>query len=104
MPASTTKGGIAQSERQALCDLLEDKGPLAPTLCEGWTTADLAAHLFVREYQPWYGIGILLPPLAGLTSRGMDDAKRQLGYGKLIEKVRSGPPGLFKTFDAQMNL
>ena len=45
-------GSIAQSERQALCSLLEDRGPLAPTLCEGWTTADLAAHLYVRERKP----------------------------------------------------
>jgi uncharacterized protein (TIGR03085 family) len=37
-------------ERMALCDLLLELGPDAPTLCEGWTTADLAAHLVLREH------------------------------------------------------
>jgi hypothetical protein len=36
---------IDERERQTLCDLLADLGPDAPTLCEGWTTLDLAAHL-----------------------------------------------------------
>lgn len=99
-----SNGSPARSERLALCALLEDKGPLAPTLCEGWATADLAAHLFIRENRPWYGIGILVQPLAGLTTRGMDDAKRELGFPKLIERIRSGPPGPLKAFDAQMNL
>jgi uncharacterized protein (TIGR03085 family) len=94
----------AQSERLLLCGLLEDKGPLAPTLCEGWTTADLAAHLFIRENRPWYGIGILVKPLSGLTEKGMEEAKRSFGYTKLIDKVRSGPPGPLKALDEQMNL
>jgi uncharacterized protein (TIGR03085 family) len=37
-------------ERRDLCDLLLELGPDAPTLCEGWTTADLAAHLVLREH------------------------------------------------------
>jgi uncharacterized protein (TIGR03085 family) len=37
-------------ERRQICDLLLLVGPDAPTLCEGWTTADLAAHLFLREH------------------------------------------------------
>ena len=32
----------AQIERQELCDLFESVGPDHPTLCEGWTAADLA--------------------------------------------------------------
>jgi uncharacterized protein (TIGR03085 family) len=95
---------LARSERLALCELLEDKGPLAPTLCEGWATADLAAHLFIRENRPWYGAGILIKSLASLTERGMDEAKRQLGYEGLVRKIRSGPPGPLKVLDAQMNL
>ena len=39
----------AQIERQELCDLFESVGPDHPTLCEGWTAADLAAHLVLRE-------------------------------------------------------
>jgi uncharacterized protein (TIGR03085 family) len=41
---------IDARERRELCDLLETLGPDAPTLCEGWTTADLAAHLVLREH------------------------------------------------------
>ncbi|MHB1988990.1 MAG: TIGR03085 family metal-binding protein [Acidimicrobiales bacterium] len=94
---------VAQRERLALCALLEDKGPLAPTLCDGWTTADLAAHVFVRESRPWAGAGILVPALAGITERSMDEAKRSLGYKGLLARVRSGPPSLLKPFDAQVN-
>ena len=40
---------LAQQERTTLCDLLLECGPNTPTLCEGWSTADLAAHLVARE-------------------------------------------------------
>ena len=36
---------MAQRERQQLADLMASVGPDAPTLCEGWTVRDLAAHL-----------------------------------------------------------
>ena len=42
----------SQEERLALCALLDKSGPDAPTLCEGWTTGDLAAHLVLREHRP----------------------------------------------------
>lgn len=44
---------LARAERAALCDLLVEVGPQAPTLCEGWTARDLAVHLVVRERRPW---------------------------------------------------
>jgi uncharacterized protein (TIGR03085 family) len=43
----------ARQERRALADLLLEVGPDEPTLCEGWTTRDLAAHLVVRERRPF---------------------------------------------------
>lgn len=94
---------IAQSERQALCNLLEELGPLAPTLCEGWTTSDLAAHLVVRERRPLASPGILLPVFAEVTRRAMERAKAQLGYGGLIRCVRGGPPYPLRLVDVQMN-
>lgn len=94
---------LAQSERQALCNLLEDRGPLAPTLCEGWTTSDLAAHLFVRESRPLSSAGILFAPLAPMTEHAMETAKREFGYGGLITRLRSGPPLPMRLIDAQMN-
>ena len=30
----------SREERRALCALLDETGPDAPTLCEGWTTGD----------------------------------------------------------------
>ena len=42
----------ARAERDALCDLFLEVGPDVPTLCEGWTARDLAAHLVVRERRP----------------------------------------------------
>jgi len=95
---------LAQSERQSLCNLLEERGPLAPTLCEGWTTSDLAAHLFVRESRPAASPGILLPPFAHITQREMEKAKRELGYGGLITRIRSGPPFPMRLLDAQVNV
>ena len=36
-------------ERIKLCDLFDELGPSAPTLIEGWTAHDLAAHIVLRE-------------------------------------------------------
>jgi uncharacterized protein (TIGR03085 family) len=85
---------IAQSERAALADLFQALGPDAPTLCAGWTTADLAAHLVVRERRPDSLPGIRLGALAGYTDRLRVGALRERGYERLIEELRSGPPRL----------
>jgi uncharacterized protein (TIGR03085 family) len=79
-------------ERRELCDLFEELGPEAPTLCEGWTTTDLAAHLVVRERRPTGGPGILLGgPFARHTEQLMaKEAAR--GYRTLVDRVRNGPP------------
>ncbi len=80
-------------ERAELCDLFDELGPDAPTLCEGWTTADLAAHLVVRERDPRSTPGILLGGgrMADYTERLMARAKAR-GYEWLIGRIRSGPP------------
>ncbi|MFG1923779.1 TIGR03085 family metal-binding protein [Cryptosporangium sp. NPDC048952] len=83
---------IAQTERAALADLFEALGPDAPTLCEGWTTADLAAHLVVRERRPDSLPGIRLGAFAGYTDRVRLGALRSRGYERLIAELRSGPP------------
>ena len=44
--------GLAQLERQRLSSTLTRVGPDAPTLCEGWRTRDLAAHIVLRERRP----------------------------------------------------
>jgi uncharacterized protein (TIGR03085 family) len=82
-------------ERVQLCARFEELGPDAPTLCEGWTTFDLAAHLVVRERNPLSGPGIVLgdriKPAADLTERLMAREKRK-GYARVVERVRNGPP------------
>ena len=66
-------------ERLALCDLLLELGPDAPTLCEGWTTADLAAHLVLREhFRRWSD-----------AQRAEEKAK---GFPALVARLRAGAP------------
>ena len=62
-----------RSERDALCDLLIEKGPDAPTLCGDWTTRDLAAHLHIRENRPDAAVGIVIGPLARWTAKVQAD-------------------------------
>jgi len=83
----------ARAERQALCDLLAQVGPDAPTLCDGWTTADLAAHLVVRETRPDAAAGILFARFAPHGDRVRDEVART-EWTRLVERVRSGPPRL----------
>jgi uncharacterized protein (TIGR03085 family) len=78
-------------ERRELCDLLEELGPDVPTLCEGWATADLAAHLVVRERHPTAAGGILVPALERRTEQFMAREKEG-GYARLVDRVRNGPP------------
>jgi uncharacterized protein (TIGR03085 family) len=82
-------------ERVQLCARFDELGPDAPTLCEGWTTFDLAAHLVVRERNPIAGPGILLgdkvPALGRVTESTMEREKAK-GYDRVVERVRSGPP------------
>jgi uncharacterized protein (TIGR03085 family) len=85
--------------------VLTESGQVAPTLCEGWLTRDLAAHLFVRERRPVAMPGILLGgPLGELTAGSMASALRRHGYAGLVAKVRSGPPLLWRPLDDIVNL
>lgn len=81
---------FAQMERQALADLFLAVGPDAPTVNEGWTTRDLAAHLVVRERRPDAGPGIWLPVLRGYSERvRLRLAARP--FPELVEMVRQPP-------------
>ena len=71
---------------------MDTVGPDAPTLCAGWTTYDLAAHLVLREGAPLAVAGMAFPPLERLTDRGMEGLKRKVGYPELVDRVRQGPP------------
>lgn len=84
---------LAQHERAALADLLDELGPEAPTLCEGWATRDLAAHLVIRESRPDASLGLVVSPLSGWTQHVQDRAATG-DYSALVQKVRLGPPTL----------
>src|SRR5579884_3787662 len=98
----------SRDERRALCGLLHDTGPDAPTLCEGWATRDLAAHLVLREYRPDAGAGMLGGPLAGYTARAQRRLTERTPYPRLVEMIRGGPPRLsvfgLPGVDARANL
>lgn len=94
---------LAQQERQTLCDLFVERGPDAPTLCEGWRTADLAAHLVVRERRPDSGPGLIWRPLAGYTEKVRRAARDRGTWDELVATVRRGPPFLLRPFDGAMN-
>jgi len=84
----------AQEERAALADLLAETGPEGPTLCEGWQTRDLAAHLVLRERRPDAAAGVMGGPLAGYTARVQRQYLDKYSYPELIALFKSGPPAL----------
>jgi uncharacterized protein (TIGR03085 family) len=84
-------------ERAALCDTFEKFGPDAPTLCEGWLTLDLAAHLVAREARSDAALGLVLPgPFKQHLQHVMDKYKAR-GYDPLVAMLRTGPPWMHRT-------
>ncbi|MFF4538659.1 TIGR03085 family metal-binding protein [Streptomyces aureus] len=81
----------AKRERLLLADLLEAVGPEAPTLCEGWTTRDLAAHVVVRERRLDAAGGVVVKQLASRLERVMTEFAEK-PYEELIQLLRTGPP------------
>lgn len=88
-----TRTNVAARLRRTLCDVFDEVGPDAPTLCEGWTTRDLAAHLVVRETRPDAAAGILIKSAAAYGDR-VRDKTRSRPWAELVDTVRSGPPRL----------
>ena len=82
---------FAKRERLLLADLLETAGPDAPTLCEGWRTRDLAAHVVVRERRADAAGGIMIKQLAPRLERVMTEFAAK-PYEELIQLIRTGPP------------
>ena len=97
---------IAQRERAALVATMRELDPDAPTLCEGWTARDLAAHLVVRERRLDAAPGILIPALADYTERVQDSVAESTDWNALVDQVASGPPlySPFKLLDPIANV
>lgn len=97
---------IAQRERAALVETLREAGPDASTLCDGWTTRDLTAHLVLRERRLDATPGILVRPLAAYTARVQRQIAESTDWDELVAKVAKGPPVFspFKLLDALVNV
>jgi uncharacterized protein (TIGR03085 family) len=95
----------AHGERSALCDLFDLVGPDAPTLCAGWTTYDLAAHLVVRESRPDAALGIALSPFAGYTASVQRGLKARHPYPEVVRMARRprGHYGALPFLDSAVN-
>ncbi|WP_300018960.1 TIGR03085 family metal-binding protein [Pseudonocardia sp.] len=82
---------LATEERAAICDEFDRAGPDRPTLCGGWNTRDLLAHLLVRERKPWAAPGILLAALAPVTEHAMA-SYAGTDWGVMVDELRAGAP------------
>jgi len=82
---------LAVDERAAICDEFERAGPDRATLCEGWNSRDLLAHLLVRERQPWAAPGIMISALAPITEKAMA-AYADTAWPNMVDELRKGPP------------
>jgi uncharacterized protein (TIGR03085 family) len=90
--AAPGDGPLDARERSELCDLFLAVGPDAPTLCEGWSTLDLAAHLVIREHDPRSGLAILGGERFAKLEHSLMDNARSQGYERLVDRLRAGPP------------
>jgi uncharacterized protein (TIGR03085 family) len=81
----------AAIRRSELVAALEAVPPSAPTLCEGWTATDLAAHVVARERRPDSTPGLVVPALAGWTDRVRSGYARR-PYPDLLRLIATGPP------------
>ena len=69
-----------------------------PTLLDGWTAHDLAAHLVLREHDPVAGPCLVLPgPFERFAERRRVRLAQRKDFTWLVGRIRSGPPiGFFR--------
>ena len=103
---------FVEPSREVLAETLLAAGPDATTLCAGWRTRDLAAHLYLRERKVAVGLGLIIKRL----SKASDQATAELAatlktpedYARLVNTFRAGPPALsplrIKALDESSNL
>ncbi|OBG19332.1 TIGR03085 family metal-binding protein [Mycobacterium sp. 852002-51057_SCH5723018] len=85
-------------ERAELCGLFDELGPSVPTLLDGWTAHDLAAHLVLREHDIAAGPCLVLPgPFERFAERRRAGLAGRSDFVGLVARIRSGPPvGFFR--------
>lgn len=101
-PSSLEAMTFAQAQRRQLAELLLEVGPDAPTLCEGWTTRELAAHLYVRERSAKASLGLMVGKLSHLHDKAVEK-QAQDPFEYTVKAWASGPAGIFKLVDKQAN-
>ncbi len=85
----------AISERHELSATLRRAGAHAPTLCGDWTTAELAAHLVLRERSLVELAGRLpVAPLRAKAERAIAQFVDREPYEQLVASFAAGPPAL----------
>jgi uncharacterized protein (TIGR03085 family) len=83
-------------ERLKLCVLFDELGPSAPTLLEGWTAQDLAAHIVLRERDLMAAPCLVLPgPFQRFAERRRVRLANRHDFAWLVARIRSGPPAGF---------
>lgn len=96
---------LARTERLRLVDAARRAGEDAPTLCEGWTTRDLATHLVIRERHPVAALGIFVPKFEG-KREDQEQVYASMPYSRLLGLVASPPrwtPGRWPGVESVMN-
>lgn len=80
--------------REVLAEVLLAAGPDESTLCAGWRSRHLAAHLVLREHSPW-AAGIVLGPMRAPMERRLERMARTAEnpgmYAQLVDRFRRGP-------------
>ncbi|MBG0740691.1 TIGR03085 family protein [Paeniglutamicibacter antarcticus] len=84
--------------REVLAETLLAAGPGATTLCAGWRTQELAAHLYLRERHAGVGLGVLIKALNRASDKATAKLAERSGtveaYSRLVAEFRAGPPKL----------
>ncbi|WP_186759395.1 TIGR03085 family metal-binding protein [Arthrobacter alpinus] len=85
-----------EPSREVLAETLLAAGPDAATLCAGWRTQELAAHLYLREHSPKVGAALILKPWKTISEKATvklaAESSTPQAYAALVEKFRAGPP------------
>ena len=83
------------AEKPALVESLRHADPEAPTLCEGWTTRHLLAHLVQREQNQLANLGDMIvrrpPGQEKYLGRLVEGARTPEGYDALVTRFAAGP-------------
>jgi uncharacterized protein (TIGR03085 family) len=87
-----------EQERLGLCALFDELGADAPTLLDGWSARDLAAHIVLRERDLIAAPCLVVPgPPQRFAERRRVRLAERREFAWLVARIRSGPPpGFFR--------